>query len=65
MTTKTTSDLEAIYQKGMVLSHQDALKAVYEAGALDALADSKARANASETPQQQQTEWTDTAGSAV
>lgn len=56
---KTTADLEAIYKNGMSASHQAALRAVYDAGALDGVSDSKAQADLHTTPQQKQTTWTD------
>lgn len=55
---KTTADLEAIYKNGMSASHQAALRAVYDAGALDGVSDSKAQADLHTTPQQKQTVWT-------
>lgn len=56
---KTPADLEAIYKSGMAISHTAALQAVYDAGALDGVADTRAQADLTTTPQQKQTQWND------
>lgn len=50
MAFKTPTELEQIYKAGMATSHEAAIKALYDAGATDALADARAVADAPVKP---------------